>query len=132
MKPVKVVVVLLFGVLLIAFLFQNYSSFLATTTLEFRLPGLLQFSSMPIPLYALILFSLFGGGLVAALYSGLVQFRLRSALRSLRRENNSLQEELKSLRNLPITEAEVPVSPPTEPPGSESAEEAKEVNSGVK
>jgi uncharacterized integral membrane protein len=129
MKPVKVVVVLLLGVLLIAFLFQNYSSFLATTTLEFRLPGLFQFSSMPIPLYALILFSLFGGGVIAALYSGLVQFRLRSALRSLRRQNNSLQEELKSLRNLPITEAEVPASPSTEP---ESAEEAEKANSGVR
>jgi len=130
MKPVKVVVALLVVVLLIAFLFQNYNAFLATTTLEFRLPGILHFSSMPIPLYGLILFSILGGGLVTALYLGLGNFRLRSALRSVRRQNSSLQEELNSLRNLPITEAEVPASPPPETPGSESAQEAERANSG--
>ena len=130
MKPVKVVVALLVVVLLIAFLFQNYNAFLATTTLEFRLPGILHFSSMPIPLYGLILFSILGGGLVTALYLGLGNFRLRSALRSVRRQNSSLQEELNSLRNLPITEAEVPASLPPEKPGSESAQEAERANSG--
>jgi hypothetical protein len=130
MKPLKVVVSLLVVILLIAFLFQNYTAFLATTTLEFRLPGLLNFSSMPIPLYGLILFSIFLGGVVAALYIGLGNFRLRSVLRSLKRQNNSLQEELKSLRNLPITEAEVPAGPPTETPDRESAEDAEEASSG--
>ncbi len=130
MKPLKVVVWLLVVILLIAFLFQNYSAFLATTTLEFRLPGLLNFSSMPIPLYGLILFSIFLGGVVAALYIGLGNFRLRSVLRSLERQNNSLQEELKSLRNLPITEAEVPASPPAKTPDRESAEDAEEASSG--
>ena len=130
MKPLKVVVSLLVVILLIAFLFQNYTAFLATTTLEFRLPGLLNFSSMPIPLYGLILFFIFLGGVVAALYIGLGNFRLRSALRSLERQNNSLQEELKSLRNLPITEAEVPAGPPTETPDRESAEDAEEASSG--
>ena len=122
MKVVKVVVYLLLGVLLIAFLFQNYDAFLSTTTLEFRLPGLTPFRSMPIPLYGLILGSIFGGGLLAALYIGLGNFKLRQAIRSLRRQNDSLQTELKSLRNLPITEAEVPVSQTPETVGSESAE----------
>ena len=122
MKVVKVVVFLLLGVLLIAFLFQNYNAFLSTTTLEFRLPGLTAFRSMPIPLYGLILGSIFAGGLLAALYIGLGNFRLRKTIRSLRRENDSLQTELKSLRNLPITEAEVPVSQPPETVGSGSAE----------
>ena len=130
MKVVKVVVFLLLGVLLTAFLFQNYNAFLSTTTLEFRLPGLKAYRSMPMPLYGLILGSIFGGGLVAAIFIGLGNFRLRRANRSLRRQNDSLQTELKSLRNLPITEAEVPVSQPPEAVGSKSAEETKEVNSG--
>ncbi len=129
MKPVKVVVGLLVVILLIAFLFQNYNAFLATTILEFRLPGLPPFSSAPIPLYGLILFSIFAGGVVVALYVGLSAFRLRTALRSVQRQNDSLQEELKSLRNLPITEAEVPASPPTDTPGRVSAEKAEEANS---
>ena len=96
MKQIKVVGLLLLVVLLVAFLFQNYNAFLATTTLEFKLFGLLQFRSMPIPLYGLILCCIFGGGLVTALYFGLGSFRMRGTLRSLQRQNNSLQEELKS------------------------------------
>lgn len=129
MKAVKVVVWLLLGVLLIAFLFQNYSAFLSTTTLEFRLPGLDPFRSMPIPLYGLILCSIFSGGLVAALYIGLGNFRLRRTIRSLKKQNDGLQTELKSLRNLPITESELPVNQSPETVGSESAEEVEEANS---
>lgn len=130
MKPVKVVVFLLLLVLLVAFLFQNQDAFLAGTTLEFRLLGFLHLSSKPIPLYGLILGSIFGGGLLAALYIGLGNFRLRSTIRSLERQTSSLQEELKSLRNLPITEAEVPAGQIAESPGSEPAEGAEEANSG--
>ena len=57
-------------VLLIVFLFQNYEAFLSATTLELRLPALPPLTSTPIPLYGLILGSVFGGGLVAALYIG--------------------------------------------------------------
>ena len=130
MKVVKLVVSMLLGVLLIAFLFQNYNAFLSTTTLEFRLPGLASFRSMPIPLYGQILASILGGGLVAALYIGLGNFRLRRKVRALKRENNGLQTELQSLRNLPITESNVPVSQPPETIGSGSVEEAEAANSG--
>ena len=67
---------------------------------------------------------------MAALFIGLGNFRLRRALRSLEGQNSSLQEELKSLRNLPITEADMPTSQPVETPSSESAEEVEEANSG--
>ena len=129
MKPIKVVGLLFIVVLLVAFLFQNYNAFLATTTLEFRVFGLRDFRSMPIPLYGLILGAIFGGGVVTALYLGLGNFRLRGTLRSLQRQNHSLQEELKSLRNLPITEAEVPVTRPADTPRDESAEQAEPTNS---
>ena len=118
MKAVKWVVMLLLMVLLIVFLFQNYEAFLSATTLELRLPALPPLTSRPIPLYGLILGSVFGGGLMTALYLGLGNFRLRRKLRSVRRQNDSLQEELKSLRNLPITEAGVPTSQPAETVGN--------------
>jgi len=130
MKPVKWVVLLLLIVLLIVFLIQNIDAILAPTTFEFRLFGLLHVSSKPIPLYGLILGSIFGGGLMTAIYLGLGNFRLRSSLRSLQRQNSSLQEELKSLRNLPITEAEVVTSQPAETPGTDYAEEAEEAKTG--
>ena len=125
MKPVKWVVLLLLMVLLITFLVQNIDAILAATTFELKLFGLVHISSKPIPLYALILGSIFGGGLMTAIYLGLGNFRLRNSLRSLQRQNSSLQEELKSLRNLPITEAEVPTSQPAETSGSSFAEEVE-------
>ena len=130
MKAVKWVVLLLLMVLLIVFLFQNYEAFLSATTLELRLPVLPPLASKPIPLYALILGSVFGGGLMTALYLGLGNFRLRGTLRSFQRQNDSLQEELNSLRNLPITEADVPISQPVETVDNDSVEEAEEANSG--
>ncbi len=130
MKPVKWVVLLLLIVLLIVFLIQNIDAILAPTTFEFKLFGLLHVSSKPIPLYGLILGSIFGGGLMTVIYLGLGNFRLRSSLRSLQKQKNSLQEELKSLRNLPITEAEVVASQTAETPGTNYAEEAEEANTG--
>ena len=130
MKPVKWVVLLLLALLLIAFLIQNYHAILAATTFEFRLFGVLHVSSKPIPLYGLILGSIFGGGFMTALYLGLGNFRLRRNLRSVKRQNDSLQEELKSLRNLPITQADVPTSQPLETVGNDSVEGAEEANSG--
>jgi uncharacterized integral membrane protein len=125
MKAVKWVVLLLLMVLLITFLVQNIDAILAATTFELKLFGLVHISSKPIPLYALILGSIFGGGLMTAIYLGLGNFRLRNSLRSLQRQNSSLQEELKSLRNLPITEAEVPTSQSAETSGSSFAEEVE-------
>lgn len=130
MKPVKWVVLLLLALLLIAFLIQNYHAILAATTFEFRLLGFLHVSSKPIPLYGLILGSIFGGGFMTALYLGLGNFRLRRNLRAVKRQNDSLQEELKSLRNLPITQADVPTSQPVETVGNDSVEGAEEANSG--
>ena len=128
MKQVKWVVLLLCMVLLIVFLIQNINKILAATTFEFNLFGLVHLSSKPIPLYGLILGSVFVGGLMTAIYLGLGNFRLRSSLRSLQKQNRSLHEELKSLRNLPITDAEVPASHPVETSDNDYSEEAKEAS----
>lgn len=130
MRSVKAVLWALLTVLLLLFLFQNRDALLSQTTLELNIFGPLQFRSTPIPLYALILGSILLGAVVVALYCGLASVKLHQAVRSLRRQNDSLQTELKSLRNLPITEAEVPAGQPAETVGSESAEGTEEANSG--
>ena len=130
MKALKAMFWGLLMLLLIVFLFQNREALLYKTTLEFALLGPVKFRSIPIPLYSLILVALFLGVLVSALYCGLGNYRLHQALRSLERKNDSLQEELKSLRNLPITEAEVPATRPANKSGSEPEEEDKGVGLG--
>ena len=116
--------------LLLLFLFQNRDALLAQTTLELNLIGPLRFRSTPIPLYALLLASILLGAVTCAIYCGLANLKLHRTVRSLRQHNDSLQTELKSLRNLPITEAEVPTSQVPEKAGIESAEETEEENSG--
>jgi protein-S-isoprenylcysteine O-methyltransferase Ste14 len=105
MRALKVLIWGTVTVLLIVFLFQNGEVLLHEMDLKLALPGV-TFRSAPIPLYALILGALFLGVLGAALYCGLGTLRFRQTLRSLQRENESLQEELRSFR---------PTS--TEPPG---------------
>lgn len=123
MKSFKAVIWGLLTLLLILFLFQNKEAFLSRTTLELNLFGPLQFRSVPIPLYALILAALFLGVLITAIYCGIGNYRLHQSVRSLKRQNESLREELKSLRNLPITEAEVSASAPVVETSGREAEE---------
>jgi len=83
--------------LLVIFLFQNRDVLLHEMDLRLALFGH-TFRSVPIPLYALILGALFLGVLATALYCGLGNLRMRQALRSLQRDNENLQEELRSPR----------------------------------
>ncbi|MBW1982538.1 MAG: LapA family protein [Deltaproteobacteria bacterium] len=112
MKALKVAVWGILTLFLVLFFFQNREALLHKITLELVIFGPLQFRSVPIPLYALILLSLFIGVVTTAFYCGFGNLRLRSNLRSLRQQNNRLQEELQSLRNLPITQEEVITSSP--------------------
>jgi len=130
MRSVKAVLWAVLTVLLLLFLFQNRDVLLAQTTLELNLIGPLRFRSTPIPLYALLLASILLGAVATAVYCGLANLKLHRTARSLRHQNESLQTELKSLRNLPITEADVSAGQAAERAGIEAAEEAEEGNSG--
>jgi uncharacterized integral membrane protein len=129
MKSVKAVLWALISVLILVFLFQNREMLLTESTLELNLFGPLKFRSTPIPLYAAILGALLLGVIGTALYCGIGNYRLHQRLRVLQRQNDSLQEELKSLRNLPITEAEVPAGRPANAVGIEPREETNRKNS---
>jgi hypothetical protein len=97
MRALKVVIWGAVTVLIIVFLFQNGDVLLHDIELRLTLFGF-TFRSAPIPFYALILGALFLGVLSTALYCGLGTLRSRQALRALQRENESLREELRSLR----------------------------------
>ena len=130
MKPLKPIFWGLLLVLGIAFFLQNKDALTHKTTLELTLFGPLKFRTLPIALYAFTLLSFLLGLLVSALY-GLVEiYRLRKALRTTKRQNDSLQEELKSLRNLPITETEIVASHSSDKLDGESERESEVANSG--
>jgi len=96
MRALKALIWGVVTLLLLVFLFQNREVLLYEMDLKLVLFGF-TFRSMPIPLYALILGSLFLGVLATVLYCGFGNLRMRQALRSVQRENENLQEELRSV-----------------------------------
>jgi uncharacterized integral membrane protein len=122
MKSLKPIFWGLLLVLGIIFFVQNIEALTHKTRLEFVLFGPLRLRSVPMSLYVFILIAFLLGLLVSAVYGFVEIYRLRQALRAMKRQNQGLQEELTSLRNLPITEAEVPVNRPEGRPAKEQAE----------
>ncbi|MFP3869715.1 MAG: lipopolysaccharide assembly protein LapA domain-containing protein [Syntrophobacteria bacterium] len=124
MKSLKPILWGLLLVLGIVFFVQNIETLTYRTTLEFNLVGPLRFRSVPLGLYVFLLVSFLLGLLLSGLYGFVEIYRLRRALRAAKRQNQSLQEELKSLRNLPITEGEVSGGHPADTSRNESVEKA--------
>jgi uncharacterized integral membrane protein len=100
MRALKALIWGVVMLLLVVFLFQNRDVLLHEMDLRLVLFGF-TFRSMPIPLYAIVLGSLFLGVLATVLYCGLGNLRMRQTLRSLQREHESLQEEFRSLSPAP-------------------------------
>ncbi|MCB2188463.1 MAG: DUF1049 domain-containing protein [Deltaproteobacteria bacterium] len=109
--------------LAIVFMIQNIEPLSHPLTLKMDLL-FASFQSSPYPTYLLILFSFFFGLLLASLVGLMERFRLKSALKALRKQNASLANEVKTLRNLPLTGESMPVSGP--PAVQEEAPPAEE------
>jgi len=125
MKALKAIFWGLLTLVLVLFLFQNRDALLYTTTLELNLFGPLHFRTIPIPLYALVLGSILLGIIATAIYLGIGGYRLRQRLRELQKQNENLQQELNSLRNLPITEPDIGASAEGAVESSQEAAAAK-------
>lgn len=62
------------------------------------------FKSIPLPFYFYLLVGFFIGAVFSTLYFFMEKIRLGKALRACRTKNASLQQELNSLRNMPLDE----------------------------
>lgn len=71
----------------------------------------------PMPIYALLIGAFFFGMLLTCAVGVLARLRLRKTLRRQRRTIGELEKEVKSLRNLPLAEADL--SQPAGPAGIE-------------
>lgn len=106
MKHLKVIVIILFVLLVIIVAVQNYASM--STSVRFRVN--LLFFNYETPEMSLYLVSIiaFLVGVVFAASCGMAErFRLRKQVRNLVREAREKDEELNSLRNLPVTTADM-------------------------
>ena len=121
MSYLKAIVLSAVVALAIVFMVQNIEPLSHPLSIRLDL-FFLKFASTPYPTYMVILLAFFVGLLAASLLGLLERYRLRKRLRQMRKEMDKLQQELSSLRNLPLTSDTI-TSPETAPAGEEGQAE---------
>mgnify|MGYP000577920777 CR=1 FL=1 len=117
MRYLKVVFLALFFVISILFFSQNNEVLSQALVLRLSVPYVTDLHSVPLPLYLLVLGGFLFGAVLTLLYLAADKIRAVKQLRECRTRMAGLEQELNSLRNMPITEE--PYAPTTEPVGEE-------------
>jgi uncharacterized integral membrane protein len=110
MKHLKVVIVVLISLAVIVVVVQNHQAM--STTVQFRLNPMF-FSEMTtegVTLYQVAIITFLVGILITGIYGMIERFRLKKQIKKLTKELHIKDQELNSLRNLPITADDVGAS----------------------
>ena len=106
MRQVKFILAVILGVVLITLVVQNHEAM--STTVVFKVDFFSYHrQSSPISLYYIVPISFVCGLLVAGVYGVIERFRLQKTIKMLKNESQEKNQELNSLRILPITSDEV-------------------------
>lgn len=104
MRFVKVLFLLALFVFSILFFSQNNDVLLQELTLKLEIPYAMTLHSVPLPFGVLILAAFVAGALLTMVYFGIDKVRAGSKLKECKTRMASLEQELNSLRNMPISE----------------------------
>lgn len=104
MRFIKVLFLLFLFVFSILFFSQNNEVLLQELTLKLDVPYVTTLHSIPLPFGFLILTSFVAGCLLTMVYFGIDKVRAGAKLKECRTRMASLEQELNSLRNMPISE----------------------------
>lgn len=106
MKHVRLILIILFVLLIITVAVQNYAAM--ATTVTFRL-NLLVFNHQtpPMSLYLVVIIAFLLGVIFTGFYGITERFRLKREVKQLRKESREKDQELQTLRNLPVTAEDV-------------------------
>lgn len=117
MRFLKILLLLAFIAILLIFFQQNTE--VLNTAIQFQLDMFGNtWRSMNMPLYFVVVAAFFLGGVLTLLYFFIEKLRTAKQLRTYRMQVTKLEQEVNSLRNLPLQEtyppAEAPYTPSTE------------------
>lgn len=115
MRFIKVLIFLLIMVLAMLFFVQNNVALSKTMQLQFDL-FFSKWTSIELPFYFILLVTFFLGGLFVLMYFFIEKIRLASELRTQRNKCRKLEQELRSLRNMPLEREELAASAPAPVP----------------
>jgi uncharacterized integral membrane protein len=104
MRFIKVLFLLALFVFSILFFSQNNDVLLQNLTLILDIPYVATLHSIPLPFGVLILTAFVAGCLLTMIYFVVDKFRGSAKLKECRTRMASLEQELNSLRNMPISE----------------------------
>jgi uncharacterized integral membrane protein len=102
MKHIKFIVGIIIGLIVLIIVVQNHEAFSKAVVFKIDLLGI-DWKSAPINLYYIVTISFLFGLLIAAFYGIIERFRLKKRIKTLASEVTAKDQELNSLRNLPIT-----------------------------
>ncbi len=120
MRYLKVLCLITLFFVSMLFLVQNTDVLLQTITLQLELFSW-HISSVPVPLYLLILLAFVAGSLLALIYCFGEKIRLAKELRGVRKTIKKQEQELNSLRNMPLQENDYQTTPVTSEATAESS-----------
>ena len=106
MRFIKVLFLLFLFVFSILFFSQNSGTLLQDLQLILDIPYVATLHSIPLPFGVIILAAFTAGCLLTIVYFAVDKFRSASKLKECRTHMASLEQELNSLRNMPIDEAQ--------------------------
>jgi uncharacterized integral membrane protein len=110
MKYVRTVVYTALFLIAVTFIIQNYPDF--STELKIRLNLYVAgFETSAIQAWVLFLIAFFIGIVLASLVGFIERQHLKQEIRASKKEISHLKQELNSLRNLPLTDQGIPMSP---------------------
>ena len=102
MKHLKAILVILFVLFIIIVAVQNYKAF--STTVNFKVDLIFaSYESSGMSLYFVAVITFLIGILFAGFYGIAERFRLKNQIKKLIKDAKEKEEELNSLRNLPLT-----------------------------
>lgn len=123
MRFLKILLLLAFIAILLIFFQQNTE--VLNTAIQFQLDMFGNtWRSMNMPLYFVVVAAFFLGGVLTLLYFFIEKLRTAKQLRTYRMQVTKLEQEVNSLRNLPLQETYPPAVEETYAPSPESKAEA--------
>ena len=106
MNHLKAIVVILFILLVIVVAVQNYQAFSSTVTFKINLI-FFKWESAGMSLYFVAIVTFLVGVFFTGFYGITERFRLKRQIRILMKEAKEKDQELNSLRNLPVTSEDI-------------------------
>lgn len=104
MRYLKVLVLAVFFVISILFFSQNNEILTQSLVLKLDIPYIAELRSIPLPLYLLVLGGFLFGSLLTLAYLAGDKIKAAKQLRECRSRMNGLEQELNTLRTMPLTD----------------------------